>query len=514
MLSALPLLSLVIWTPIIGGIAVLFVGDENPDRARRLALVVALAAFLLSLPLYTGFDPGTAAMQFEEWAPWIPPFNASYHLGLDGFALPLVLLTTLMTVLVVISAGDAIQHRVAQYLAAILILGGLLAGVFTALDALLFYVFFEATLIPLLLLIGIWGGAHRAYVTLKFFLYTFLGSVFMLVALIYLYFQTGSFEILAFHQLPLSLTEQVLIFLAFLSAFAVKVPMWPVHTWLPDVHVEAPTGASVMLAAVAHKIGGYGFLRFALPITPDAASVLDTLIIALSLIAIVYLSLVALAQREMNSLIAYSSVAHMGFATLGLFGIFRIMEHTQSTSGVAMSLTGGLVQMIAHGLIAAALFFAVGVLYDRCRTRQIADFGGVVNTMPVFAAFMVLFALANVGLPGTVGFVGEFLVILSSMKASFGIALTAGLVLVLGAAYTLWLVKRVIFGAVTQERVAGLADLNRREGLVLGVLAVAVLLFGLWPEPLVAVMRASVDNLIAHITVSKIPVATAGLAGL
>ena len=444
MLSELPLLSLVIWFPILGGVAVLFVGDENPGRVKALALTVAILSLLISIPLYSSFDPATAAMQFQEFMPWIPALNANYHLGVDGFSMPLILLTAFMTLLVVIAGWEVVQYRIAQYMAAFLIMEGLMIGVFAALDAILFYVFFESMLIPMFLIIGIWGGPRRVYATLKFFLYTFLGSVFMLIALIYMYNQAGSFEILDFHKLPLSLTEQVLIFFAFMLGFAVKVPMWPVHTWLPDAHVEAPTGGSVILAAITLKIGGYGFLRFALPITPDAASMLDWLVITMSLVAVVYIGLVALIQQDMKKLIAYSSIAHMGFVTLGFFIVFSIYRHTGSLSGAAMGVEGGMVQMVSHGFISGALFLCVGVLYDRMHSRQIKDYGGVVNTMPVFAAFMVLFGMANAGLPGTSGFIGEFLVILSSFKASFWIAFLAATTVILGAAYTLWLIKRFV----------------------------------------------------------------------
>jgi NADH-quinone oxidoreductase subunit M len=504
MLSELPLLSLVIWFPILGGIAVLFVGDDNPGRAKALALTVAILSFLISLPLFSSFDVTTAAMQFQEFVPWIPAFSVNYHLGVDGFSMPLILLTAFMTVLVVIAGWEVIQYRIAQYMAAFLIMEGLMIGVFAALDAILFYVFFEAMLIPMFLIIGIWGGPRRVYATIKFFLYTFLGSVFMLIALIYMYNQASSFEILDFHKLPLSLTEQVLIFFAFLLGFAVKVPMWPVHTWLPDAHVEAPTGGSVILAAITLKIGGYGFLRFALPITPDASAMLDWLIITMSLVAVVYIGLVALIQQDMKKLIAYSSIAHMGFVTLGFFIVFGIERHTGSLSGAAMGIEGGMVQMISHGFISGALFLCVGVLYDRMHSRQIKDYGGVVNTMPIFAAFMVLFSMANSGLPGTSGFVGEFMVILSSFKASFWIAFLASATLILGAAYTLWLVKRVIFGEIGNQHVAELEDVNTREIIMLSLLAVAVLLLGLWPDPLTSVMHASVDNLLQHITASKL----------
>ncbi len=504
MLSELPLLSLVIWFPILGGVAVLFVGDDNPGRAKALALTVAILSFLISIPLYTLFDPSTAAMQFQEFVPWIPALTVNYHLGVDGFSMPLILLTAFMNVLVVIAAWEVVQYRIAQYMAAFLIMEGLMIGVFAALDALLFYVFFEAMLIPMFLVIGIWGGPRRVYATLKFFLYTFLGSVFMLIALIYMYNQANSFEILDFHKLPLSLAEQVLIFFAFLLGFSVKVPMWPVHTWLPDAHVEAPTGGSVILAAITLKIGGYGFLRFALPITPDASSMLDWLIITLSLVAVVYIGLVALIQQDMKKLIAYSSIAHMGFVTLGFFIAFSIYRHTGSLSGAAMGIEGGMVQMVSHGFISGALFLCVGVLYDRVHSRQIKDYGGVANTMPVFAAFMVLFAMANAGLPGTSGFVGEFLVILSSFKASFWVAFLAATTLILGAAYTLWLVKRVIFGEIGNSHVAALEDVGAREIVMLSLLAAAVLLLGLWPDPLTSVMHATVDNLLQHVIVTKL----------
>ena len=504
MLSELPLLSLVIWFPVLGGVAVLFVGDENPGRAKALALTVAILSLLISIPLYTSFDPTTAAMQFQEFVPWIPTFNVNYHLGVDGFSMPLILLTTFMTVLVVIAGWEVVQYRISQYMAAFLIMQGFMIGVFAAMDAILFYVFFEAMLIPMFLIIGIWGGPRRVYATIKFFLYTFLGSVFMLIALIYMYNQAGGFEILDFHKLPLSLSEQVLIFFAFVVGFAVKVPMWPVHTWLPDAHVEAPTGGSVILAAITLKIGGYGFLRFALPITPDAASMLDWLIITLSLIAVVYIGLVALVQQDMKKLIAYSSIAHMGFVTLGFFIVFSIYRHTGSLSGAAMGVEGGMLQMVSHGFISGALFLCVGVLYDRVHSRQIKDYGGVANTMPIFAAFMVLFGMANAGLPGTSGFIGEFLVILSSFKASFWIAFLAAISLILGAAYTLWLIKRVIFGDIGNSHVAELQDVSRREILMLSLLAAAVLLLGVWPDPLTSVMHVSVDNLLQHVTVSKL----------
>ena len=499
-----PLLSLVIWVPIIGGFVVLAAGDKAPEGARRLALGVSVATFLLSIPLYTQFDATTAQMQFQEFARWFPTFNINYHLGVDGLSMPLILLTTFTTVLVVIAGWEVIQYRVAQYMAAFLVLEGLMNGVFAALDSILFYIFFEGMLIPMFLVIGVWGGPRRVYATIKFFLYTFLGSVFMLVALIYMFTQSGSFSILEFHDLKLGLNEQILIFLAFLLAFAVKVPMWPVHTWLPDAHVEAPTGGSVILAAIMLKIGGYGFLRFSLPITPDASNTLDWLVILMSLVAVVYIGFVALVQQDMKKLIAYSSIAHMGFVTLGFFLMFYIRDNTGSLDGAVLGISGGMVQMISHGFISGAMFLCVGVLYDRMHSRQIADYGGVANTMPAFAAFFVLFAMANTGLPGTSGFVGEFMVILASFKANFWIAFLAALTLIIGAAYTLWLVKRVIYGPVGNDHVAQLQDINRREWVFLALLAVAVLLLGIWPAPLLDVMHVSVENLVQHVAQSKL----------
>ena len=504
MTAELPILSLTIWLPILGAVMVLGSGDRAPNLTKWLALGFALATFLVSLPLYSGFQLGTAQMQFVERAAWIPSFDVHYHLGVDGISVPLILLTTFMTVLVIIAGWDVIRFRPAQYMAAFLVMEGVMVGVFSALDAMLFYVFWEAMLIPMFLIIGIWGGSNRVYATIKFFLYTFFGSVFMLVALIYMYSQSGSFEILGFHALKLSLKEQVLIFIAFLLAFAVKVPMWPVHTWLPDAHVEAPTGGSVILAAIMLKIGGYGFLRFSLPITPDASKYLDLLIIGMSLIAIVYICFVALVQQDMKKLIAYSSISHMGFVTLGFFIAFTIMAQPAAQGGAALGMQGGMVQMISHGFISGALFLCIGVLYDRVHSRQIADYGGVVNTMPWFAAFMVFFAMANVGLPGTSGFVGEFMVILASFRADFWYAVLAATTLILGAAYTLWMIKRVVFGDVGNEQVAKLEDINGREALVLGALAVAVLALGLWPRPLIELMDASVENLLRHIAVSKL----------
>ncbi len=504
-MSGLPLLSILIWLPIAGGIAVLALGSgERAQSGKQLALGVSVLTFVLSVLLYAGFDVATAQMQFVELAAWIPPLNSDYYLGVDGISLPLILLTTFLTPLVVLAGWEVIKLRPAQYFAAFLILEGLMIGVFAALDALLFYVFWEAMLVPMFIIIGVWGGERRIYATIKFFLFTFLGSVFMLVALIYLYLQTGSYAILDFHMLPLGLNEQIWIFLAFLLAFAVKVPMWPVHTWLPDAHVEAPTGGSVILAAVLLKMGGYGFVRFSLPITPDASHALDWLMIGLSLIAIVYIALVALAQQDMKKLIAYSSIAHMGFVTLGFFVVFAIAANAPESAGAQLAVQGGMVQMISHGLISGALFLCVGVMYDRLHSREIDAYGGVVNTMPTFAAFMVLFALANAGLPGTSGFVGEFLVIVGSFHASFWLAFFAATTLVLGAAYTLWLVKRVIFGEIANDGVASLDDVNSREFFILGVLAIAVLLIGLWPAPLLDVMETTLANLLEHIAQSKL----------
>ncbi len=502
-MSEIALLSILIWLPIAGGLLVLF-GMQRDWNPRPLAFAIAMLTFLLSLLLYTGFDITTADMQFQEKHAWIDTFRIFYHLGVDGISMPLIILTTFTTVLVVLAGWEVIKQKPAQYMAAFLIMEGLMIGVFSALDAMLFYVFWEGMLIPMFLIIGIWGGPKRVYATIKFFLYTFLGSVFMLVALIYMYNKSGSMSILDFHFLKLGLTEQVLIFIAFLLAFAVKVPMWPVHTWLPDAHVEAPTGGSVILAAIMLKIGGYGFLRFSLPITPDASNQLDWLIILMSLVAVVYIGFVALVQGDMKKLIAYSSIAHMGFVTLGFFLVFTLMENNGNTSGAALGIEGGMVQMVSHGFISGALFLCIGVLYDRMHSREIADYGGVVNTMPVFATFMVLFAMANSGLPGTSGFVGEFMVILASFKANFWFAFLAATTLILGAAYSLWLVKRVIFGAVGNEQVEALTDLSGREAVILGSLAVMVLFFGIWPGPLVEVMHSSVNHLIEHIAVSKL----------
>ena len=489
------LLSLLIWMPILGGVIVLVVGDdEKPERARNLSLALSVSVFLLSLPLYQRFDTTTSAMQFSEHASWISAFNVNYSLGVDGISMPLILLTTLLTVVVVIAGWQVITQRVAQYMAAFLMMEGIMIGVFCALDAVLFYVFWEAMLIPMFLIIGIWGGPNRIYATIKFFLYTLLGSLLMLVALLYLYnASNSSFSILDYHHLKIGLDAQILIFLAFFAAFAVKVPMFPVHTWLPDAHVEAPTGGSVILAAIMLKMGGYGFIRFNLPITPDASHELAWLMIGLSLIAVVYIALVALVQQDMKKLIAYSSISHMGFVTLGLF-IFN-----------AQGIEGAMMQMISHGFISGALFLCVGVLYDRLHSRMIRTYGGIATPMPVFAAFLVLFAMANSGLPGTSGFVGEFLVILGAFQANPWFAIIAALTLVLGAAYTLWMVKRVVYGKVVSDAVSSLEDINAREIIMLSILAVMVLLVGLWPNPILDIMHVTIDNLLQHTAVSKLP---------
>lgn len=498
-----PLLSLVIWTPIVGGGLVLILAD-NDQSVRRTALFFAILSFLLSAALGSTFATDTHEMQFTEKVIWIEPFKVFYHLGVDGISMPLIVLTAFITVLVVV-AGWKIQQRAAQYMAAFLVMSGLMNGVFAALDAVLFYVFWESMLIPMFLVIGVWGGPRRIYATIKFFLYTFIGSVFMLVALLYLIYQTGSSAILDMHGVKLSLTAQTYIFMAFFLAFAVKVPMWPVHTWLPDAHVEAPTGGSVILAAIMLKIGGYGFLRFSLPITPDAAAELSGIMIALSLIAVVYIGFVALIQTDMKKLIAYSSISHMGFVTLGCFVVFWIERQTGGVKGAMLGMEGAMVQMVSHGFISAALFLCVGVLYDRLHSRMIQDYGGVANTMPVFAAFMVFFAMANAGLPGTSGFVGEFMVIVSSFQANFWFAVLAAMTLVLGAGYTLWMVKRVIFGAVANEGVAKLVDVDCREWLILAILAAAVLLLGVWPAPLIEVMHPTIEHLLNQVTLSKLP---------
>ncbi|WP_454455976.1 NADH-quinone oxidoreductase subunit M [Thauera phenylacetica] len=493
-MTDIPLLSLAIWVPIIGGLLVLATGsDRNAPLARMLALAVAVAGFVVTIPLYTGFDVGTSAMQFVELQSWVPRFNINYHLGVDGISVLFVLLNAFITIIVVAAGWQVIQNKVSQYMAAFLIMSGLMNGIFSALDAVLFYVFFEASLIPLYLIIGIWGGANRVYAAIKFFLYTLFGSLLMLIALLYLFMQSGgSFSILDWHQLPLPIEPQILIFLAFLVAFGVKVPMWPVHTWLPDAHVEAPTGGSVVLAAIALKLGAYGFLRFSLPIVPDAANELAPLVIALSLIAVVYIGFVALVQADMKKLVAYSSISHMGFVTLGFF-MFN-----------SLGVEGALVQMISHGFVSGAMFLCIGVLYDRLHSRQIADYGGVVHTMPKFAAFFMLFTMANSGLPATSGFVGEFMVVLGAVQYNFWIGFVAATTLILGAAYSLWMYKRVVFGKVANPHVAELEDINGREFAFLAVLAVCVLAMGLYPFPFTEVMHASVNELLRHVAVSKL----------
>ena len=495
-----PWLSWAIWLPIVGGFLVLATGgDRNARGARFFALLVALAAFAVSLPLYSEFDSAQAGFQFVELHPWIARFNMHYHLGVDGISVLFILLNSLTTVLVVLAGWEVIENRVAQYMAAFLILSGLMNGVFAALDAVLFYVFFEATLIPMFIVIGVWGGPRRVYAAFKFFLYTLAGSLLMLVALLALYnlsgtgTTAGTWDIAAWQRLSLPFATQLLLFFGFLLAFAVKVPMWPVHTWLPDAHVEAPTGGSVVLAAIMLKLGAYGFIRFSLPILPDASQAMAPFMIALSLIAVVYIGLVALVQDDMKKLIAYSSISHMGFVTLGFF-IFN-----------AQGIEGALVQMLSHGFISGALFLCVGVLYDRLHSRNIADYGGVVNRMPRFAAFFMLFAMANAGLPATSGFVGEFLVLMGSMQVNFWLAAVAATTMIFGAAYTLWMYKRVVFGDVANEGVGKLADIGGRETLVLGVLALAVLGFGIYPFPLTEVMHASVDQLVEHLAKGKLP---------
>ena len=493
-MQSLPLLSLAIWLPIISGIVVLAVGnDRNPGGARVLSLIGSLASFLVTLPLISNFNADTAAFQFVEKSSWIERFHINYFLGIDGISLWLVVLTALITVIVVIAGWEVITERVAQYMAAFLILSGLMIGVFSAQDGLLFYVFFEATLIPMYLIIGVWGGPNRVYAAFKFFLYTLLGSLLMLVALIYLYNVTGSFTLTDWYAAKLPMNVQILLFVAFFMAFAVKVPMWPVHTWLPDAHVEAPTGGSVVLAAIMLKLGAYGFLRFSLPIAPDASHYLSGFMIALALIAVVYIGLVALVQTDMKKLVAYSSIAHMGFAILGFFMFSEI------------GMQGALVQMISHGFVSGAMFLCIGVLYDRMHSRNIADYGGVVNTMPKFAALFMLFAMANSGLPATSGFVGEFLVILGAMKLNFWVGLLAATSLITGAAYSLWMYKRVIFGAIANDHVRELVDVNKREFFMLAVLAALTLFMGIYPKPFTDLMHTSVVNLLAHVAQTKLP---------
>ena len=504
MMENWPLLSLLIWLPIIGGAVVLGFGAERAREARWAGLVIALATLALSIPLYTGFDSNSAAMQFVERHEWLAAINSWYHLGVDGVSVALILLTSFCTVLVLVGAWEAIEDRAHQYVASFLILEGMMIGVFSALDALLFYVFFEAMLIPMFIIIGVWGGPRRVYASIKFFLYTFLGSIFMLIGLVYLYLKAGNWDLAQWAMLPLNATEQMWLFFAFLVAFAVKVPMWPVHTWLPDAHVEAPTGGSVILAAIMLKIGGYGFLRFSLPITPDASQEWAWLVIALSLVAVVYVGLVALVQDDMKKLIAYSSISHMGFVTLGIFIAFALVREAGNADAARLGLQGAMVQMVSHGFISGAMFSCVGVLYDRMHSRMIRDYGGVANTMPWFAALFVLFAMANSGLPGTSGFVGEFMVIIAAFQANPWYAVLAGLTLVIGAAYTLWLVKRVVFGEIANAEVRELKDINARETFVLGAFAVAVIALGVWPAPLIELMDASLAALAGHISSGKL----------
>jgi NADH-quinone oxidoreductase subunit M len=489
------LLSLAIWLPIAFGTLLLFVGrDDRIDLVRWLSLVGALVSFAVTIPLVTGFDGGTAAMQFVENTPWVDRFNLKYHLGIDGLSLWFVPLTAFITVIVVIAGWDVMRDRVAQYYSAFLILSGLMIGVFAALDGMLFYVFFESTLIPMYLIIGVWGGPRRVYAAFKFFLYTLLGSLLMLVAVVYLYFKSGgSFDVATWHRLPLPMNAQALLFFAFFAAFAVKVPMWPVHTWLPDAHVEAPTGGSVVLAAIMLKLGAYGFVRYSMPIAPDASHAYAWLLVAFSLVAITYIGLVALVQKDMKKLVAYSSVAHMGFVTLGFFGF------------TALGVAGGVVQMVSHGFVSGAMFLCIGVIYDRVHSREIAAYGGVVNLMPRFGGFVVLFAMANCGLPGTSGFVGEWMVILATVKVNFWLGLLAATALISGAAYTLWMIKRVYFGAPGNDKVRAMTDIGSREFLMLALLAVGVLWIGLYPKPLTDPMGASVAELLRHVAVSKLP---------
>ena len=495
MQSTIPYLSLAIWVPIAFGALVLTrAGDENARIARILALFGAIVSFLVTLPIVLNFDAQAHGMQFVESVPWIGRFNIFYALGIDGISLWFIPLTAFMTIIVVIAGWEVIQQRVSQYMGAFLILSGLMIGVFCAIDAMLFYVFFEATLIPMFIIVGVWGGPRRVYAAIKFFLYTLLGSLLMLIALIYLYFESGgSFDVLAWHKLPLGMTAQTLVFLAFLFAFAVKVPMWPVHTWLPDAHVEAPTGGSVILAAIMLKLGGYGFLRFSLPVTPDASHSLAAMMITLSLIAVIYIGLVALVQADMKKLVAYSSIAHMGFVTLGFFMFSD------------MAVNGAIMQMISHSFVSGAMFLCIGVLYDRLHSREIADYGGVINVMPRFAALFMLFSLANAGLPATSGFIGEFMVILGAVKYNFWIGALAATALILGAAYSLWLVKRVVLGEIKNPHVTSLTDLTGREFFMLGILAIAVLWMGVYPAPFTDAMQTSVNDLLQHVQISKLP---------
>ena len=509
------LLSILIWLPIFGGGSVLLIGNYRASLAKWTSVGISILVFILSINLFLDFDTSTSAMQFVEKTSWISQFNIFYHLGVDGISMPLIILTTFSTVLVIIAGWEVIQNRVADYMAAFLMMEGIIIGVFSAMDSMLYYVFWEASLIPMLLIIGVWGGQNRVYAAIKFFLYTFLGSVFMLVSLIYMYNLGGSFAISDMQSLPLTLVQQGWIFWAFFLAFAVKVPMFPVHTWLPDAHVQAPTGGSVILAAIMLKMGGYGFFRFSLPITPDASSYFAFAVIVLSLIAIVYIGFVALVQKDMKKLIAYSSISHMGFVTLGVFALFSIMKMDSSGELISIAgasiesaylgLEGAMIQMVSHGFISAAMFLVVGVLYDRLHSREISTYGGVVNSMPKFTGFAVLFAMANAGLPGTSGFVGEFMVILGALQANFWYAFLAAMTLIVGAAYTLWMVKRVFWGPVINPEVSKLNDINARELGILAVLAVAVLWMGVYPQPVIEVMHVSIANLLEQALTTKIP---------
>ena len=509
------LLSILIWLPILGGGSVLLIGNNRAPLAKWTSVGISILVFILSINLFLDFDTSTSAMQFVEKTSWITQFNIFYHLGVDGISMPLIILTTFSTVLVIIAGWEVIQNRVADYMAAFLMMEGIIIGVFSAMDSMLYYVFWEASLIPMLLIIGVWGGQNRVYAAIKFFLYTFLGSVFMLVSLVYMYNLGGSFAISDMQSLPLTLVQQGWIFWAFFLAFAVKVPMFPVHTWLPDAHVQAPTGGSVILAAIMLKMGGYGFFRFSLPITPDASSYFAFAVIVLSLIAIVYIGFVALVQKDMKKLIAYSSISHMGFVTLGVFALFSIMKMDSSGELISIAgasiesaylgLEGAMIQMVSHGFISAAMFLVVGVLYDRLHSREISTYGGVVNSMPKFTGFAVLFAMANAGLPGTSGFVGEFMVILGALQANFWYAFLAAMTLIVGAAYTLWMVKRVFWGPVINPEVSKLNDINAREFGILAVLAVAVLWMGVYPQPVIEVMHMSIANLLEQALTTKIP---------
>lgn len=499
------LLSLLIWLPVLGGIIIICISnDKNPNLARYIALIISIISLALCVPLYLHFDLHTYHMQFVENISWISAYHIHYHLGVDGISMPMVILTIFTTLIVVLASWNVIQTKVAQYMAAFLIMQGMMIGMFCALDAILFYVFWEGMLIPIYISIGVWGSKNRSYAAVKFFLYTFVGSALMLVALLYLYYRSGSFYILDFYKLPLTLHEQIWIFLAFLMAFAVKVPMWPVHTWLPDAHTEAPAGGSVVLAALMLKMGVYGFMRFSMPITPDASMHLFWLMVILSLISIVYIGLVAIVQQDMKKLIAYSSVAHMGFATLGCFIIYEIFAITHNRVDMYMSMEGAMVQMISHAFSTGAMFVAVGILYERIASRNIIDFGGVANTMPIFAALFMLFAMSNVGLPGTSGFVGEFMILLSIFKANFWVAFFAATTVVLSAAYTLWMYKRVFFGEVISDKIAALTDVRGFELTALVLLAATVLFIGIYPEPVINIFHASVAHLLELSTTPRL----------